>query len=284
MRQRRLARARIEYRHDIPVAADGTDRKAAADDFSERGQIGIDVPDALRTAKAEAERDDLVEDQERADLARDLSQRLEIGLIGRREARAVRHGIDQHAGKPLAVLADQADCGFGVVEGNGDDVGEHIVRRALRIGDRKRRVAAPYFRCWIQADLGIVIGAVIGALAFGDFWTAGMRPRRFQRYHHGLGAGIGKAYLVDRGQARDQQFSEIDLGFRRQAERRSQRELRGRRLDQRGMRVAVNLRGEIVDAVDIDVAVEIPDPAALAARGVDRIGLHEHGGAGVAAG
>jgi hypothetical protein len=43
-------------------------------------------------------------------------------------------------------------------------------------------------------------------------------------------------------------------------------------------------RGEIVDAVDEFVAVDIPDPEALAARGIDRIGLHEHGGAGVAAG
>jgi len=41
---------------------------------------------------------------------------------------------------------------------------------------------------------------------------------------------------------------------------------------------------KLFDAVDIDVAVEVPDPTALAARGIDRIGLHEHGGAGVAAG
>ena len=182
------------------------------------------------------------------------------------------------------VLADQADGGFRIVEGNGDDIGQHIVRRALGVGDRDRRVAAPGFRCRIEAHLGIVIGAVIGTLAFGDLWTAGMRPRRLQRHHHGLGAGIGKPHLFDRGQARNQQFSEIDFGCGRQAERRAQRELRGRRLDQARMRVAVNLRGEIVDAVDVDVAVEIPDPAALAARGVDRIGLHEHRGAGVAAG
>jgi hypothetical protein len=45
-----------------------------------------------------------------------------------------------------------------------------------------------------------------------------------------------------------------------------------------------NQRGKIIDAVDIFVAVDIKNPAALAARGIDRIGLHEHGGAGVAAG
>jgi hypothetical protein len=49
------------------------------------------------------------------------------------------------------------------------------------------------------------------------------------------------------------------------------------------MRMTMNLRGEIIDAIDEFVAVHIPDPAALAARGVDRIRLHEHGGAGIAA-
>src|SRR4029450_6957284 len=50
------------------------------------------------------------------------------------------------------------------------------------------------------------------------------------------------------------------------------------------MRMAVNQRGEIVDAVDKRGAVEIPDAAALAACGIDRIGLHEDSGARIAAG
>ena len=182
------------------------------------------------------------------------------------------------------MLADQADGGFRIVEGNGDGIGQHVFGRAFRISHRHRRVAAPLFRRRIEADFGIVIGAVIGALAFGDLRPAGMRARRLQRHHHSFGAGIRKAHLIDRRQTRRQQFGEIDFGFGRQAERRSQCELFVCGLDQDGMGVAVNCRGEIVDAVDIDVAVEIPDPAALAARGIDRIGLHEHGGAGIAAG
>ena len=71
MRQRRLAGGGIEHRHEFPLAADRADRKAAAHDLAERGQIGIDIPKPLRAAIAEAEGDDLVEDQQRADLARD---------------------------------------------------------------------------------------------------------------------------------------------------------------------------------------------------------------------
>jgi hypothetical protein len=62
-----------------------------------------------------------------------------------------------------------------------------------------------------------------------------MRPRRLQRHHHRFGAGIGKPTCSTDGRRDDQQFGEIDLGFRRQAERRSQRQLRGRRPDQCGM-------------------------------------------------
>jgi hypothetical protein len=51
MRQRRLAGPRIEHRHEFLVAGDGADRKAAADDLSEHGHVGIDIPQPLRAAK-----------------------------------------------------------------------------------------------------------------------------------------------------------------------------------------------------------------------------------------
>ncbi len=181
------------------------------------------------------------------------------------------------------MLADQADGGLGIVEGNRDDVGQHLLRRALGIGDRHRRVAAPAVGRRIEADFGIIVGAVIGAFAFGDLRPAGEGAGRLQRHHHGFGAGIGEADLLDRRQPRREQFRQFDFRFRRHAERRAQRQLPRRRLDQHGMRVAVDQRGEIIDAVDKGIAVDIQDPAAFAARRIDRIGLHEHGGAGIAA-
>ena len=123
----------------FPAAGDGADRKAAANDLSERGQVGIDAPDALRSAIAEAKGDDLVEDQQRADLTSDLAQRLQIGLVRRRKTRAVRHGIDQNAGEFRAMLADQADGSFRIVEGNSDHIGQDVIRRTL--GDRPPKPA-----------------------------------------------------------------------------------------------------------------------------------------------
>jgi hypothetical protein len=53
------------------------------------------------------------------------------------------------------MLADQADGGLYIVEGNGDDVGQHIVRRTPGIGDRNRRIAAPRLRRRIEAYFGV---------------------------------------------------------------------------------------------------------------------------------
>jgi hypothetical protein len=125
---------------------------------------------------------------------------------------------------------------------------------------------------------------MIGALALGDFRTSGKCARGFQRHHDRFGAGIGEPDLIHRRQSRRQHFGQFDLGQGGQAERRSQRELSRSCFNQQGMRVAMDQRGKVIDAVDIFVAIDVPDPAALAARGIERIGLHEHGGAGVAAG
>ena len=60
MRQRRLARPRIEHRHEFLVAAHRANRKPAANDFCERGQIRVDIEQPLRAAMAEPKRDHFV--------------------------------------------------------------------------------------------------------------------------------------------------------------------------------------------------------------------------------
>jgi hypothetical protein len=50
------------------VAREKPTGKATADDFSQRGQVGIDIPNPLRAAIAQPKRDDPIEDQQRADL------------------------------------------------------------------------------------------------------------------------------------------------------------------------------------------------------------------------
>jgi len=99
VRQRRLAGSGIEHAHELLVARDGAHRKATADDLSQRRQIRIDIPQTLAHRDSPGERDDLIEDQQRPDLAGDLAQRFEIGLVGRRKAGAVRHRTTSTQGK-----------------------------------------------------------------------------------------------------------------------------------------------------------------------------------------
>jgi len=64
----------IEQRHNVCAPAEGADRKATADDFAERGQVGRIPIIVLRPVVIQPERDDLVRYQQHAELAGDLAQ------------------------------------------------------------------------------------------------------------------------------------------------------------------------------------------------------------------
>src|ERR1039458_1314088 len=98
MWKRRLAGTRIEHGHIFPAARNGANRKAAANDLSQRRQVGIDAPQSLRSAVAQAKGDDLIEDQQSSDFTSDLAQSFKIGLVRRCKTRAVRHQIARSSG------------------------------------------------------------------------------------------------------------------------------------------------------------------------------------------
>src|SRR5205823_15133297 len=73
-----------------------------AQDFSQTGQIGQHMEALLRAAKRDAKTaDHLVEDQDRAVLARDLAQVLKKTGVGRDDAHVARDWLDDH-GRDLA--------------------------------------------------------------------------------------------------------------------------------------------------------------------------------------
>jgi len=74
MRQGRLARTGIEHRHELLGATDrAKPEKPPPIIFCQRRQIGLDIPQPLRAAIADPEGNDFIEDQECADLARDVA-------------------------------------------------------------------------------------------------------------------------------------------------------------------------------------------------------------------
>src|SRR5258708_36637796 len=105
MRKCRFAGAGTKPRHEFLVASYRADRKATADDLSERRQIGIDIPQSLRPAITQTKREDLVEDQQRPDLAVNCPQRFDKGFVRRVKTGAVRHGSDEYACQFVSLLA-----------------------------------------------------------------------------------------------------------------------------------------------------------------------------------
>ena len=64
----------VEAVHDLGPAAERRERVAAADDLAERREVRRDAEQALGPVRPDPERDDLVEDQHRADAGREVAE------------------------------------------------------------------------------------------------------------------------------------------------------------------------------------------------------------------
>ena len=118
--------ARVEPLHQVAAAAERAKAHAAADIFAERRQVRVDAVHLLQAARREARGHHLVEDQDRAGLAR---QRAQIGeeLAGRRDAAAAaQHRLDQDGREVVLVRRDQRPHRLDVVIG-----AEQIVERRV---------------------------------------------------------------------------------------------------------------------------------------------------------
>src|SRR6478735_8000913 len=88
----------VECGHDVGASGKGADRKATADRLAERGEVGADAIGGTEAAEGEAERDDLVDDHERAVAGSELADSVDELRVGGLEASAVRHEVDEDRG------------------------------------------------------------------------------------------------------------------------------------------------------------------------------------------
>jgi hypothetical protein len=78
----------VKCGHDVGASSKGADRKATADQLAERGEIGGDAVGETKAAEGETERDDLVDNHERAVAGSELANGVdELGVSGWRPAR-----------------------------------------------------------------------------------------------------------------------------------------------------------------------------------------------------
>ena len=143
MGQGRLALAGIEDFHHFRPSGDRAHRKTPADDFSQRGQVGLHAPFHLHPAGTVAEGDHLVEDQHDSVPAGEFAQHVQEFGAGGNQPGPVGHDVHDHRGQGLRLGFQDAVCQIGLVERDHHHVVEHALRRAGGVGHTGGRVVSP---------------------------------------------------------------------------------------------------------------------------------------------
>ena len=139
---------RVEQRHHVGAAAERADRQPAADDLAQRGQVGRDAVATLRAVVADAEGDDLVEDEQRARVVRELSKEREELVRRRHDAARPEHRLDDHRRQIVQMRLERSARSFDVVEGRDDKRLRDRVgnARTARRDERRPRECSPRSR------------------------------------------------------------------------------------------------------------------------------------------
>src|ERR1700680_812513 len=93
--------------HELGAAAISRDRKAAADNFAERGEVRFDFEKLLRRSVVETKTgNDFVDDQQRAILFRDVAKAGEKTWLRRNDAHVGGDRFDDDRGDFVFVLLE----------------------------------------------------------------------------------------------------------------------------------------------------------------------------------
>ena len=119
--------------HDVAPAAERADRHAAADDFAERRQVGLDAVQRLRAAERDAKaRHHFVEDQHAAVLVAHRAQRFEKSGHGQHAIHVAGDRLDDDAGDLAADVGEQLLHLRDVVVRERERVRRELLRHAGR--------------------------------------------------------------------------------------------------------------------------------------------------------
>jgi hypothetical protein len=247
-------------------AAAGGARPPAADRLAHRRQVGGHAEPRLGAAVRDRERHHLVEDEHDPQPLRDRAEALDVLLRGLDHPRRALDGLEDDGRDARAFALEDLLGAVGIVERDldelVDDAREHAGRRLGRDADRRR------------AARDHVVGVtVVAALRLREPRPARVRAREAQREQVRLRAGDEEADALDRRHPLDEQrrhpVLEVPLGA---AELGALLELLDDCVPDPVVRVPVD-DDPVADAeVEVLVAVDVPDPRALAALEQDRVG------------
>ena len=195
-----------EVIHDFRFAAEGADREAAADDFTEGGEVGGDADAFLYPARGETEsRHDLVKDQDGGVLGTEFADSFEEARLGEDEAAVGGVGFEDEARDLVALFGEAGFEGFEVVvfqhEGLGGKTGGDAGAVGVAEGKGTRT----------RLDEEGIHVTVVTAREFNDFIAPRESPGEADCGKGGFGSAVAHADFFNGGDHRDESFCHLDL-------------------------------------------------------------------------
>ncbi len=256
--------AAVDAVHVLGRAGHDADRQAAAHDLAVGRDIGPDAEVRLRPAQVEAEAaDHLVEDQGDAGLGGQLPQVVEE--LHRLQVRPpALDRLDEHRGDFRGLLADDLQRPRRAVVEHQDVLG-HLGRDA-----RRHREGAQLAVDLLGLGQGAVRVAMVGAGEHDELVAAGAGAGQPDGRHARLGARVGERRPLHAGQLAEQRRHLAGVG-RPRPDLEPLPHLPLVELLQEVRRVAEQVDAHPHGDVDVLVAIDVPDPRALAARPRQRV-------------
>ena len=258
--------------HHFPARAKCRQRHAATDGLGQRDHVRLHAEIFAGTAPAKLRAGlHFVEDQQRAVLGRDRAQAFKEAGLRHAKPDVHQDGFKNDRGNLSRKLLEAVFDAAKIVEGGHRDVVENRLDDAEASGNRIRCMnVTGVFELRLHADESRVVQSVIRTFKAQDFVAARCRTRDPARMHGRFRAAVAKPHHLN-GIPRANLFRQLQFHAMRHAERGTAVGHQFHRFDHRGMPVAGHQRAEAQVVIDVFVAVDILNLAAVPFRHKNRI-------------
>ncbi len=271
----------VDRPHDVGATADRATGEPTTDRLGQRHQVGSDAEALRRAAGSDRHaRLDLVEDEQGAVLVGELEDAGEIALLREDDPDVHHHRLDDDRRDLAAMLVQPPLQHRQVVEGDDGRQIDERLRCPAAVLDRHRGVGwAHSIGRRLDGHQQRIVMAVIAGFDLDQAVASGEAARETNRVERGFRAAVREAPLRLL-EAPGKLLGDDGVIGHRLREVGTQRGALGNRLDNERVGVADGHDAKAVVKVDVFVAVDVPDPAALSVIHEDRLrrGVLKRGG------